>query len=852
MSTQKPDNTTDPRPDTDGNTSPDPQAELETQKYEFPVPGRDVILAHLTSVGEPLPFKQLASALGVEGERDEESFSRRLRAMERDGQLLKNRRGHYGLLQKMDMIRGRVLGHADGFGFLVPEEGGEDLFLSPREMRQVLNGDRVVARVSGVDQRGRLEGTIIEVLERAHKTLVGRYMAENRSHYLIPSDKRINQEITIPEGDEGNAQHGQIVVAELVEHPSRRHQPVGRIVEVLGDHMAPGMEIEVAMRMYELPHAWPDAVLNEVADLAPQVPDSALAAREDLRAIALVTIDGEDARDFDDAVFCERVNGGYRLIVAIADVSSYVKDGTALDTEAVARGNSVYFPNYVIPMLPEILSNGLCSLNPEVNRLCMVCEMHISSAGKIERHRFFEGFMRSHARLTYNKVAAMLVEKDPALRTEYAAVMPHLEALYELYKVLHDARIARGAVDFELPETRIIYDAQRKIENIVPVQRNDAHRLIEECMLAANVSAAEYLTAHEIPVPFRIHAGPTEPKLAVLREFLSEIGLDLGGGDEPKAQDYAKLLTSVADRPDTRLIHTVMLRSLSQAIYSPDNIGHFALGFANYAHFTSPIRRYPDLLVHRALKDVLHQRPAAHSLTVMKSLGEHFSMTERRADDATRDVLRWLKTEYMLDKVGEEFDGIISGVTNFGIFVELTDIFVDGLVHITSLGNDYYHFDAGKHRLIGERTRTVFRLGDHVRVRVMKVDLDEAKLDFELVKLMEQKSDAESERKSERRPERRPEKTGARRPGQRPERNPETQPESRPERGPKSRPEKRADKKSDRTTTHSDQGMEKYPRHEIEREAKPTPRVMKRVKKTKSGGTTRSRSRSRLRTKGSF
>jgi ribonuclease R len=391
----------------------------------------------------------------------------------------------------------------------------------------------------------------------------------------------------------------------------------------------------------------------------------------------------------------------------------------------------------------------------------MVCEMHISRDGRIERHRFFEGFMRSHARLTYNKVAAMLVDGDAALRSEYAAVVPHLESLYELYKVLHSARIARGAVDFELPETRIIYDAQRKIENIVPVQRNDAHRLIEECMLAANVSAAEYLTAHEVPVPFRIHAGPTEPKLAVLREFLSEIGLDLSGGDEPKAQDYAKLLAAVADRPDTRLIHTVMLRSLSQAIYSPDNIGHFALGFPNYAHFTSPIRRYPDLLVHRALKDVLRQRPAAHSLAAMKSLGEHFSMTERRADDATRDVLRWLKTEYMLDKVGEEFDGIISGVTNFGIFVELTDIFVDGLVHITSLGNDYYHFDAGKHRLIGERTRTVFRLGDHVQVRVMKVDLDEAKLDFELVKLLEQRIEGDTESKPERRPDRRPDRRWA-------------------------------------------------------------------------------------------
>ena len=738
MSTQKPKAPVDSS--TSGGASSDPMAEREAQKYEFPVPSREVILAHLAGRDEPLSLKRLASELAVEGERDLESFSRRLRAMERDGQLLQNRRGRYGLLQKMDMVRGRVVGHADGFGFLVPEEGGADLFLSPREMRQVLHGDRVVARIAGIDQRGRQEGSIIEVLERSHKTIVGRFVSENRISFLVPSDKRINQDIVIPAGDEGDAHNGQIVVAAITEHPTRRNQPIGKIVEVLGDHMAPGMEIEVAMRMHQLPHTWSNTVQDEVANLAPTVPDSAKSGREDIRHLPLVTIDGEDARDFDDAVFCERVGKNYRLIVAIADVSSYVKPRTALDGEAVERGNSVYFPNYVIPMLPEILSNGLCSLNPDVNRLCMVCEMQINARGKVEQYRFFEGLMRSHARLTYTKVAAMLVDQDAALRSQYAPLVPHLEALYALYQLLHKERIARGAVDFELPETRIIYDSQRKIESIVPQQRNEAHRLIEECMLAANVSAAEFLSAHEIPTPYRIHAGPTPEKLSVLREFLFELGLDLGGGAKPQAQDYAKLLAAVVGRPDARLIHTVMLRSLSQAVYSPDNIGHFALGFPNYAHFTSPIRRYPDLLVHRAIKDVLRKRPPAHTLPAMQSLGERFSMTERRADDATRDVLRWLKTEYMLDKVGEEFDGIISGVTNFGIFVELTQIYVDGLVHITSLGDDYYHFDAGKHRLIGERTHTVFRLGDHVQIRVVKVDLDEAKLDFELVKLLAQRT----------------------------------------------------------------------------------------------------------------
>jgi len=721
------------KPDKMNAKSPaDPMAEREARKYEFPVPSREAILECLTQRGEPLPFKALAEALQVEGERDLEAFGRRLRAMERDGQLLMNRRGHYALIDRMDMISGRVIGHPEGFGFLVPDQGGEDLFLSPRDMRLVMHGDRAVARVSGIDARGRKEGSIIEVLERGHKTVVGRYVAENHVGVLVPSDKRLSQDILIPRDAAGAAKAGQIVVAEITEQPTRRSQPIGRIVEVLGDHMAPGMEIEVAIRAHDLPHVWPDVVEGEVSGLAPQVPEEATAGREDLRDIPLVTIDGEDARDFDDAVYCERVGKGYRLIVAIADVSHYVHPGTALDREAQARGNSVYFPNHVIPMLPEILSNGLCSLNPKVDRLCMACEMEVSARGEITDYRFFEAVMRSQARLTYTKVAAMLVDKDAALRKEYALLLPHLENLYELYKVLNRARQARGAVDFELPETKILYNEQRKIDRIVPLQRNDAHKLIEECMLAANVCAAEFLVRRKVPAPFRIHAGPTPEKLAAVREFLSELGVQLGGGDEPGAKDYAKLLASLGERPDARLIHTVLLRSLSQAIYSPDNIGHFALGYENYTHFTSPIRRYPDLLVHRAIRGIVRKQPIGDTLEAVQTLTDHLSMTERRADDATRDVIRWLKAEYMMDKIGEEFDGIISGVTNFGIFVELAEVYVDGLVHITALGNDYYHFDPAKHRLLGERTHRTFRLGDPVRVKVMQVNLDEAKLDFEL------------------------------------------------------------------------------------------------------------------------
>ncbi|MFP5348647.1 MAG: ribonuclease R [Gammaproteobacteria bacterium] len=710
----------------------DPMAERESARYEFPVPSREAVLALLAERGEPLSYDDIARALGVSDERDHTAFARRLRAMERDGQLIQNRRGRYGLPAKMDMVRGRVVGHPDGFGFLIADDGTPDLFLSPREMRQVLHGDRVLARVAGIDQRGRREGAVVEVLERGRQSVVGRYVAAENMGFIVPADKRMAQNIAVPAGNEGGARDGQIVVAQLTQAPSKRSGPVGKVVEVLGEHMAPGMEIEVAIRAHDIPHVWPPEVLEEAGRFALEVPPEAAAGRVDLRSLPLVTIDGEDARDFDDAVYCERDGRGWKLIVAIADVSYYVKPGSALDREAYQRGNSVYFPKHVVPMLPEALSNVLCSLNPKVDRLCMACEMYIGPRGEIKDYRFMEAIMRSAARLTYTKVAAMLVQGDAALRREYADLYPHLENLYALYKVLHAARQKRGAVDFELPETVILFDAERKIERIVPLERNDAHRLIEECMLAANVCAAELLKEHKIPAPYRIHEGPTLEKLTDLKKFLFEIGLTLGGGDAPKAPHYAKLLASIAGRPDARLIQTVLLRSLSQAIYSPDNIGHFALGYPHYAHFTSPIRRYPDLLVHRAIKDILHKRPHPISLDLARQQGEHCSMTERRADEATRQVVRWLKTEYMMDKIGEEFDGIISGVTQFGIFVELREIYVDGLVHITALGNDYYHFDPAKHRLLGERTRQEYRLGDPVRVRVMRVDLDEAKIDFEL------------------------------------------------------------------------------------------------------------------------
>ncbi len=713
--------------------SVDPHHAREAKQYDNPIPSREFILDHLAEYGAPLKRAELAKRLDLTSEDELEALRRRLNAMERDGQLVRNRTGALCLVNKKDLIAGRIIGHRDGFGFLQPDEGGGDLFISPRQMRKVLHDDRVVARVTGIDRRGRREGAIVEVLERANHQVVGRLYLEGGIGFVEPDNRRITHEIIIPEGGLNSAKHSQMVVAEIVEQPTKRTQPVGRIVEILGDHMAPGLEIELAIRTYELPSEWPQEVEQETQKFGEEVAEEAKKGREDLRQLPLVTIDGADARDFDDAVYCEKGSKGWRLLVAIADVSSYVAVGSALDVEARLRGNSVYFPDRVIPMLPEKLSNGLCSINPEVDRLCMVCELYIGVDGEIQRSRFFEGVMRSHARLTYNQVNAMLVEGDTELGAEYAAVLPHLHELYALYQVLHKSRAKRGAIDFDSTETRIIFNQEQKVERIIPVERNDAHRLIEECMLAANVAAARFLLHKKLPSLYRNHETPSEQKLADLREFLSGLGLSLQGGDEPKAKDYAGLLDSVRERPDAHLIQTVLLRSMSRAIYCVENVGHFGLAFPAYTHFTSPIRRYPDLIVHRAIKHLLNggsEEDFSYSTSQLQGLGEHCSSTERRADEATRDAVDWLKCEYMMDRVGELFSGIITSVNSFGLFVELENIYVDGLIHISALENDYYHFDPIAHKLTGERGGKVFRLGDPVRVQLAAVNLDDRKIDF--------------------------------------------------------------------------------------------------------------------------
>ena len=664
---------------------------------------------------------------------EREAFESRLAAMTRDGQLMTNRKGALCVVAKLDLVSGTVQGHADGFGFLVPDDGSADLYLSPKEMHKSLHGDRATARQIGIDKRGRPEGVIVDVLERGNREIVGRVYEDHGIWYLVAENKRISQDILIPADMRGKARPGQVVVAELVEQPSAHREALAKITQVLGNYADPGMEIEIALRKHDLPYQFSPAAKRQATRLPTTVQDADRKGRTDLTKLPLVTIDGETAKDFDDAVYCERKGKDFRLVVAIADVSHYVRDGDALDREARERGTSVYFPRRVIPMLPEELSNELCSLKPDVDRLCMVCDMAISAQGDIKESRFYPALMHSRARLTYTQVWDWLSDPSKVTTAEARAVLPHLENIHALYKALSSARAKRGAIDFETIELELKFDESGKIETIVPVVRNEAHKLIEECMLAANVCTATYLLQQKHPALYRVHEGPTPGKLTALKEFLAASALSLGGGDQPTPGDYAKLLTNIKGRPDFNLLQTVLLRSLQQAVYSPDNEGHFGLGYDAYTHFTSPIRRYPDLVVHRAIKACLSGTKYQPGGTGWAELGVHCSLTERRADEATRDVENWLKCYFMQDRVGEEFDGTISGVTHFGLFVTLDGLNVDGLVHVTELGNDYFHFDAVHHAMNGERSGKAYRLADRIRVKVARVDLEATKIDFVLV-----------------------------------------------------------------------------------------------------------------------
>ena len=732
----------------------DPFLEREKAKYggKFgrALPSREFILQLVTEAAGPVDADELALRLNLEAE-EMEGYSARLRAMQRDGQIMLNRRGALCLPEKIEVKSGRIEGHADGFGFFVPEDKSGDMFLPEKEMRGVLHGDRVMVREHGQDRRGRKEGKVVEVLERANARLVGRLYRERGYQWVVAENKKLSQDILVPDHAHLGASNGQVVMIEIDEQPTKHAPPVGRVTKVLGNYADPGMEIEIALRKHDLPHEFPAEVLAQAKKLPKGVAKKDFTPeREDIRHLPLVTIDGEDARDFDDAVHCQPEGRGFRLWVAIADVSHYVTPGSALDKEAINRGNSVYFPRRVIPMLPEELSNGLCSLNPEVDRLCMVCEMEISSFGNIKKHRFYSAVMHSKARLTYNQVWDWLAGGD--MPADKAWALPHLQNLYKLFKVLLKARVKRGAIDFETVETKMLFDEHDKIERIVATTRNDAHRLIEECMLAANVCASEFLQKKKQPALYRVHEGPTPEKRKALQEFLAEFGFFLTGGDDPHAKDYADLLNKLKGRPDEQLLQTVLLRSLRQAVYSPENVGHFGLAYEAYTHFTSPIRRYPDLLVHRAIKACLAGKP--YSPGDWEQIGAQCSKTERRADDATRDVVAWLKCYYMQDKLGDEFDGVISSVVSFGAFVALNEVFVEGLVHVTEMGQDYFHFDAARHQMMGERTGRRYRLGDKVRVKVARVDLETTRIDFALVDNLpsaasgEGKSPAPSKKKS--------------------------------------------------------------------------------------------------------
>ncbi len=709
----------------------------ESREIKAWAPERAEIIEMLEKRGRPLQQRDIIKALKVESDDSREILRRRLRAMVRDGQLIQNRRNAFGLSAKMDLVKGRVSAHKDGFGFVIPDTGGSDLYISSREMRKVLHGDRVLAAVTGTDTKGRREGIIADILERANDSIVGRYVEENGIALVIPDDPRINQDVMIPLSDTLGARPGQVVVASIVKEPTERQSPVGKITEILGQSGAPGMATEIAIRNYGLPHEWPEGVEASAEKFGESVPEDMKAGRKDLRNLPLVTIDGADARDFDDAVFARRQNNGWRLIVAIAEVSSYVQHGSSLDREAINRSTSVYFPSRVIPMLPEALSNGLCSLKPKVDRLCLACEMTVSDNGTVQRSRFVAAVMNSSARLTYQQVADYFESGVLKHHDQQTDVKANLDDLHGLYKALKKARLKRGAIDFESTEYGFQFDERGAVTGLIPQERNDAHMLIEECMILANVEAARFLIKNKIPSPYRVHAPPPESKLETLTQFLRGQGIAITWRDNPEPRDFEAIALAAKGRPDEHMIMAVLLRSQSLAVYQPGNEGHFGLALDAYTHFTSPIRRYPDLLVHRAIHHLLASRSPSkytYSIEAMTELCSRCSFIARRAEEAERDVVDRLKCAYFETHIGEEFEGIVSGVTSFGLFVELDYGRISGLVHVTGLPNDYYHFDPVSHRMTGERRGKVFQLADRIKVRVLNVNLEDRKIDFELAK----------------------------------------------------------------------------------------------------------------------
>ena len=710
-------------------------AKRKKKTYKHPIPSRNQLLDYLETSGKPRTIKKILEDHGLKGQRMRSLLEDRLYAMVRAGQIIENRRGEFCLIAKLDLLTGVVSGHRDGFGFVVPDDGSDDIYLSAREMRPLFDGDRVAVKIIGRDRRGRPEGDLVEILERSTREIAGQFIRERGIGIVIPDNAKLAHRILIGKGESGGARPGQIVVAEILDYPTHVEQATGRITRIIGEPGTKGISTDIALQSHSIPTDWPKAVRSEIRKFGKSVPSEAKKGRIDLRDVDLVTIDGADARDFDDAVYCEKSGNGWRVLVAIADVSHYVEVGSALDKEATRRGTSVYFPDRVVPMLPEVLSNGLCSLNPKVDRLCMVCDMRVNKDGKVTRSTFVEGVMKSSARLTYSQVNDVLTgreQKDVPKR-----LRPLLRELQGLYKALAKARQRRGAIELDIPGTRFELDKDGSIAAIRVVERNDAHKLIEECMIAANVQAAKFLRRHRIPGLYRVHAKPDPERFAELRLFLVSLGLKVPHPDHVKPEQFNRLLRQIEGRPDSVSISMTMLRSLTHAEYTPENIGHFGLALDAYAHFTSPIRRYPDLLVHRAIRHIIRGgKPARFDYKQgdMERLGTLTSAHERRAEEATRDVEAWLKCEYMENKLGEEFAGVVTGVTNFGLFVQISELLIDGLVHVTSLDNDYYHFDSGALQLVGERTGKRYKLGDAMRVQVQRVDMETRRIDFRPVR----------------------------------------------------------------------------------------------------------------------
>ncbi len=709
--------------------SKDPFFKRESQKYAHPIPSREFILDVMKKYGTPIKKNELIKLLRIK-KSEEEALTHRLKAMRRDGQILKNRKDVFCIAEKLNCISGKVQGHPDGYGFLIPDEPEhDDVFLNQKEMSKVFHNDRVMVQISGLDRKGKAEGTIVEVLERCNTVLVGRVVQSYGVTIVAAEDKRIHQDIIIPYGKDMDAVPGDIVEVEITTQPAMNIKPMGQIIEIIGKLDDSGIEIEIALRKHNLPFKFDKKIEKELEKIS-EISDGDLKDRIDLRDSFFVTIDGETAKDFDDAVYAENHKEYFKLLVGIADVSHYVKEGSALDKEAFDRGNSVYFPRRVIPMLPEKLSNGLCSLNPHVDRLVMIADMVITKKGEVESYEFYPAVINSKHRLTYTLVDQLIFQKQNQ-KEHPKELIEHLNTLKSVYEVLSEARNKRHAIEFDRIESQILFDEGGKIKDIVPLARNEAHRLIEECMLAANVCAADYLLSKKIGL-FRNHEKPKEEKLEILKSVLSDFKVHMEGGLSPDVKDYEELINKIKNKENFQMLQTMILRSMQQANYGAENKGHFGLAYEKYTHFTSPIRRYPDLVVHRLIKSFLNKKKL--KAENLESIGNHCSSSERRADEATRDVENWLKCFYMKDRVGEKFDVVISSVTNFGIFVEIPRLHIEGLVHVTELGNDYFVFNKEKQMLEGEKTNKKFRLGDELIVKLIRVDLELGKIDFTYLK----------------------------------------------------------------------------------------------------------------------